>query len=90
MENEKCILREPENVTVAKVEFHPFPSWMVVVSKHLCLCCDVNGKTLKEGRGRADFFFTIFDIRSYHVHEYRNEGEVGDLVKDVVGSGEEG
>ena len=75
---------------VAKVEFHPFSSWMVVISEHFCLCCDVDSEALEEGRRRANFFFAIFNIGSYHVHEYRNEGEVGDLVKDVVGSGEEG
>ena len=75
---------------VAKVEFHPFPSWVVVVSEHLCLCCNVDGKVLGKGRRRADFFFTIFDVGSYYVHEYRNKGEVGDLVEDVIGSGEEG
>ena len=75
---------------IGKVEFHPFSSWVVVVGKHFCLCCNVDSKMLEKGRGRADFFFAIFNIRSYHVHEYRNEGEVGDLVKGVIGSGEEG
>ena len=75
---------------VGQIEFHPFPSWVVIVSGHLCLHCDVDGETLEEGRGRSDFFFTIFDLRSYHIHEYRNEGKMGDLVEDVVGSREEG
>ena len=72
---------------VAEIKLHPFPSWMVVIGEHLCLCCDMDSETLEEGRRRADFFFAVFNIRSYHIHEYRNEGEMGDLVKDVVGSG---
>ena len=75
---------------VAKIKLHPFPSQVVVVSEHLCLCCDVDSKTLEEGRRRANFFFAIFDVGPYHVHEYGNEGEVSDLVEDIVGSGEEG
>ena len=63
---------------------------MVVVSEHFCLCCDVDSETLEEGRRRANFSFTILDIRSYHIHEYWNEGKVRDLVEDVVGGREEG
>jgi len=29
----------------------------------------------------------IFKVGSYHFHKYWNEGEVHDLVKDVIGSG---
>ena len=75
---------------VGKVDFHPFPSWVVVVGEHFCLCCNMDGKILEKGRGRADFFFAIFDVGTYHVHEYRDESEVCDLVKDVVASGKEG
>ena len=31
---------------VAKVKFHPFSSWMVIVSERFCLRFDVNGDTL--------------------------------------------
>jgi len=31
---------------VAKVEPHPFSSWVVVVRRHFCLCLDVNGNAL--------------------------------------------
>ena len=72
---------------VAEIKLHPLPSWMVVVGEHFCLCCNIDGETLEEGRRRADFFFTVFNIRSYHIHEYRDEGKMGDLVEDVVGSG---
>ena len=75
---------------IGKVEFHPFSSWVVIVVEHFCLCCDVDGETLEKGRGRANFFFAIFDVRTYHVQEYRDECEVGDLVEDIIGSGEEG
>ena len=75
---------------VGKVEFHPFSSWVVVISEHFCLCCDVDGKVLEKGRGRADFFFTFFDVGTYYVHEYWDKGEVRDLVKDVIGGREEG
>ena len=75
---------------VGKIELHPFSSWMVVVGEHFCLCCDVDGETLEKGRRGANFFFTVFNIRTYHVHEYRDKCEVGNLVKDVIGSGEEG
>ena len=50
----------------------------------------MDSKMLEKGRGRANFFFAILNIRTYHVHEYRDEGEVGDLVEDVIGNGEEG
>ena len=63
---------------------------MVVVSEHLCLGCDMDSKTLEKGRRRPNFSFAIFDVRTYHVHEYRDKCEVGDLVEDIVGSGEEG
>ena len=63
---------------------------MVVVSEHFCLCCNVDSETLEEGRRMANFFFTIFDIRAYHVHEYWDEGEMCNLVEDVVGGREEG
>ena len=45
---------------------------------------------LEKGRGRADFFFAFFDIRTYHVHEYWDEGEVCDLIKDVNSGRKEG
>ena len=88
----RLLIDEDEGVMrwVGKVEFHPFPSWMIIVREHFCLCCNVDSETLEEGRGRADFFFAIFDVRSYHIHEDRDEGEVGDLVEDVVGSGKKG
>ena len=75
---------------VGKIELHPFSSWMVVVSEHLCLCCNVDGETLEKSRRGANFFFTIFNLRTYHVHEYRDECEMSNLVEDIVGSGEEG
>ena len=75
---------------VGKIKLHPFSSWMVVVGEHLCLCCNMDSETLEKGRGRAHFFFAILDVRTYHVHEYRDECEMGDLVEDIVGSGEEG
>jgi len=31
---------------VAKIEFHPFSSWMVVVCRYFCLCLDVNSNAL--------------------------------------------
>jgi len=31
---------------VAKIELHPFSSWMVVVRRHFCLCPDINGDAL--------------------------------------------
>jgi len=31
---------------VAKIEFHPFSSWMVIICRHFCLCLDVNGNAL--------------------------------------------
>ena len=31
---------------VAKVKFHPFSSWMVVLHRHFCLCRDVNSDAL--------------------------------------------
>ena len=63
---------------------------MVVVGEHLCLCCDMDGETLEKGRRRAHFFLAIFDVRTYHIHEYRDECEVRNLVEDVIGGGEEG
>ena len=31
---------------VAKIEFHPFSSWMVVVHRHFCLCLNINSDAL--------------------------------------------
>jgi len=31
---------------VAKIELHPFSSWVVVICSHFCLCFDVNGNAL--------------------------------------------
>jgi len=31
---------------VAKIELHPFSSWMIVICRHFCLCLDVNGDAL--------------------------------------------
>jgi len=31
---------------VAKIEFHPVSSWMVIVRRYFCLCLDVNGDVL--------------------------------------------
>ena len=31
---------------VAKIEFHPFSSWMVVVCRHFYLCLDINSDAL--------------------------------------------
>ena len=88
----RLLIDEDERVMrwVGKIKLHPLSSWMVVVSEHLCLCCDMDCKTLEKGRRGANFFFAIFDIRTYHVHEYGDECEVGDLVEDVISSGEEG
>ena len=75
---------------ISKVEFHPFPSWVVVIGEHFCLCCDMDSKALEKGRGRANFFLTFFDIRTYHVHKYWDESEVCDLVEDVIVGRKEG
>ena len=75
---------------VGKVEFHPFPPWVVVISEHFCLYCNMDGEAVEKGRRRADFFFAIFNVRTYHVHEYWDEGKVCDLVEDVIGGREEG
>ena len=72
---------------VAKIELHPVPSWMVVICRHFCLCLDVNSDTLQEGGRWSDFLVGIFEIWSYHLHKYWDEGEVRDLVEDIVGSG---
>ena len=50
----------------------------------------MDSKTLEKGRGRADFFLAFFDIRTYHVHKYWDEGEVHDLVEDVISGRKEG
>ena len=75
---------------VGKVEFHPFSSWVVVVSKHFCLCCNVDSEALEKGRGGTNFFFAFFNVQTYHVHEYWDKGKVCDLVEDVVSGREKG
>ena len=31
---------------VAKIKFHPFSSWMVIICGYFCLCFDIDGDTL--------------------------------------------
>ena len=50
----------------------------------------MDGETLEKGRGRADFFLAFFDVRTNHIHEYWDEGEVRDLIEDVVSGRKEG
>ena len=45
----RLLIDEDERVMrwIGKIELHPFSSWVVIISKHLCLCCNVDGETLE-------------------------------------------